>query len=81
MEYIVSGCILRRCANFVFDGVAANKQTNLNRILYFFSTYVFILMRLILDLFSAIASALWTGMMGMRGEIDNMWKRPWPVLR
>jgi hypothetical protein len=48
---------------------------------YFFSAFVFILMRLIFDLFSAIAFALWTGRMGLRGEIDITWKRPWPVLR
>ena len=46
----------------------------------FFSAYVFILMRLILDLFSAIVLALWTGRMGLRGEIGIMWKWPWPVL-
>jgi hypothetical protein len=38
-------------------------------------------MRLILDLFSAIAFALWAGMLGLRGEIDITWKRSWPVLR
>jgi hypothetical protein len=48
---------------------------------YFFSAYVFILIRLILDLLSAIAFALWTGRMGLRGEIDITWNRPWPVLR
>jgi len=38
-------------------------------------------MQLILELFSAIAFALWTGRMRLRGEIDITWKRPWPVLR
>ena len=48
---------------------------------YSFLAYVFILMRLSLDLFSAIAFALWTGRMGLRGEIDITWKRLFPVLR
>jgi hypothetical protein len=48
---------------------------------YFFLAYVFILMQPILELFGAIAFALWTGRMGLRGEIDITWKRPWPVLR
>jgi len=38
-------------------------------------------MQLILELFSAIAFALWTGRLGLRSEIDITWKRPWPVLR
>jgi hypothetical protein len=36
----------------------------------FFSAYMFILMPLILGVFSAIAFAPWTGKMGLRGEID-----------
>lgn len=35
-EYVVSGCTLIRCVNLIFDEVAANKQTNLNRRLFIF---------------------------------------------